>query len=87
MSKNIFITVVLIILFMRGGYSQNPNILVVIADDMGADALGLYGIGSDAPNTPNIDMLAANGIRFENAWGHPTCSPSRSAILLSLIHI
>ena len=56
------------------------NILVIIADDLGVDMLGIYGRGSDTPPTPNIDALKANGIMFRNAWANPLCSPTRAAI-------
>lgn len=56
-----------------------PNILVFIADDLGMD-LGCYG--NRAIKTPNIDQLAAQGVRFEKAYGiSPQSSPSRSGML------
>lgn len=57
-----------------------PNLLVLIADDVGVDSVACYGEGNDVPNTPNIDALAANGVLFRNAWGHPSCSPARAAM-------
>lgn len=56
------------------------NILVIIADDLGVDMLGIYGRGSDTPPTPNIDALKAKGVMFHNAWANPLCSPTRAAI-------
>lgn len=63
---------------------KRPNILVVIADDMGVDAMSAYGIGTEQPNTPVLDSLINEGLLFKNAWGHPTCSPSRAAMLTGL---
>ncbi|MEM7792789.1 MAG: sulfatase-like hydrolase/transferase, partial [Verrucomicrobiota bacterium] len=56
------------------------NILLVVADDLGADSVGLYSSASTAP-TPIIDSLAQSGVRFTNAWAHPTCSPTRAGFL------
>lgn len=57
-----------------------PNILIVIADDLGVDQVGAYGEGN-AACTPNIDRLAGEGILFRNAWTNPVCSPSRASLL------
>ena len=63
-------------------FSQNrPNILIIIADDMGTDAMSAYGIGSDLPTTPHLDGLLSDGILFTNAWAYPTCAPSRASLL------
>ncbi len=64
--------------------SAQGNILIIIADDLGVDNVGAYGLGSDLPNTPVIDSLAAGGVLFTNAWGHPLCTPSRAAIQTGL---
>lgn len=56
-----------------------PNIVLIMADDLGIDALRVYGGQSYA--TPNIDRLAAEGIRFNNAHANPYCTPSRSELL------
>src|SRR6185503_13040886 len=60
-----------------------PNILLVIADDVGADSLSLFNTNAAAsfPPTPAITSLATNGVIFRNAYGYPTCSPSRSCML------
>ncbi len=59
------------------------NILLVIADDYGTDASSLYNTSAAAtlPPTPQIAALAANGVRFTNAYAYPVCSPTRSCIL------
>ena len=64
-------------------YSQNnePNILLIIADDMGTDAMPGYLESNRLPITPNLDMLRANGITFTNTWATPSCSPTRAAIM------
>jgi len=61
--------------------SAPPNILVIIGDDMGVETLSSYGIGTPTAVTPNLDQLAARGIRFERFWSQAACSPTRAAIL------
>ncbi|MGB3967631.1 MAG: sulfatase-like hydrolase/transferase [Planctomycetota bacterium] len=61
--------------------AQTRNTLLVVADDVGVDAITCYGLGSNPPPTPNIDALAASGIRFSNAQACPLCSPTRASIL------
>jgi len=55
-----------------------PNILLIVADDMGYSDLGCFG---GEINTPNIDALAARGLRATNFYVAPSCSPSRSMLL------
>ena len=52
-----------------------PNILVLLADDLGYEALGCYG-GKDF-KTPNLDRMAADGVRFARAYASPACTPTR----------
>jgi len=56
------------------------NVLILVADDMGVDMVGAYGIGTDLPPTPQLDALAAGGVLFANAWANPICSPTRAAL-------
>jgi len=62
-------------------YSQKPNILLVIADDMGVDILNGYHFEGTFPTTPTLDSLRATGITFDNVYSAPKCTPSRAAIL------
>ena len=58
----------------------HPNIVFILADDLGINDLGCYG--REEHNTPNLDRLAAEGIRFTQSYcAQPICSPSRAAIL------
>jgi arylsulfatase A-like enzyme len=62
------------------GQGRPPNIVVIVADDMGYADLGVQG-STDIP-TPNIDELAAGGIRFTDAYvSGPYCSPTRAGLL------
>lgn len=62
------------------GAERKPNILIIIADDMGYADVGFHGF-KDIP-TPNIDSLAQNGIQFINGYvSHPWCAPTRAGIM------
>lgn len=56
-----------------------PNIVFILADDVGREVLGCYGGESYA--TPNIDALAQGGMRFEHCYSMPVCHPSRICLL------
>ena len=58
-----------------------PNILLIIADDLGKDALNGFSEGSIKANTPNIDRIRNDGLSLNNFWVYPTCSPTRASIL------
>ena len=60
-----------------------PNIVIVLLDDLGFAQLGCYGSDID---TPNIDALAANGLRYTNFHVTPLCSPTRAALLTGRNH-
>jgi arylsulfatase A-like enzyme len=63
--------------------TPRPNLLVIIADDVGTDALRAFNADPSAsfPPTPNLDSLLLSGVRFRNAYAYPTCSPTRATIL------
>lgn len=66
-----------------GDPTARPNIVFIISDDHGTDALGCYG--NPVIKTPALDALAADGTRFTHAFGTTaSCSPSRSVILSGL---
>ena len=60
--------------------AQN-NVLLVVADDVGVDKIGVYAEGTMIPPTPNIDSLAATGVLFRNAWSNPVSSTTRATML------
>lgn len=68
---------------------QRPNIVLIVADDHGREAVGCYGDQSGnrpTVRTPHLDQLAADGVRFSNAFcTTASCSPSRS-VLLTGVH-
>jgi arylsulfatase A-like enzyme len=64
--------------------SSRPNLIFIVADDLGYADLGCYG-GRDAafgPVSPNLDAMAANGLRFTQGYSNsPVCSPTRFALM------
>jgi arylsulfatase A-like enzyme len=63
--------------------TQRPNLIFILADDLGWRDLGCYG--STFHKTPNLDTLARRGIRFTQAYAaNPLCSPTRSSIMTGL---
>ena len=61
--------------------AKQPNILLIIADDMGLDATPNYNIDGIKPNMPILQSLMSNGIKFNNLWSYPLCTPTRASIL------
>ena len=61
----------------------HPNILVIIADDLGYTDLGAFG---GEIRTPNLDTLAASGLRFTSFYTASTCSPTRAMLLSGVDH-
>ena len=59
-----------------------PNIIVILADDLGVETLGVYGGSSYA--TPELDRIAAEGMRFENGHSQPLCTPTRVKLMTGL---
>ncbi|GEO06299.1 arylsulfatase [Adhaeribacter aerolatus] len=58
---------------------DKPNIILIMADDLGYETLGCYG--NDDKLTPNLDKLAATGMLFENCYSTPLCTPSRVQLM------
>ncbi|MDB4584251.1 sulfatase [Draconibacterium sp.] len=85
--RHISILLILIIIISLLSSCENPNaresrpnVVLMIADDLAWDDLGCYG--HPTIQTPNIDKLASNGMRFDNAFlTASSCSPSRSSII------
>lgn len=58
-----------------------PNFLILIGDDMGVETMSCFGVGESPARTPTLDDLCASGMRFDNFWSQPVCSPTRATIL------
>src|SRR2546423_4217553 len=65
----------------RAAEPRRPNVLVILADDLGFSDLGCYG---GEIRTPNLDALAANGLRFTQFYNTARCCPTRAALLTGL---
>lgn len=61
---------------------SRPNVLLIFTDDHGQWAVGAYG--NEDVHTPNLDRLAAEGMRFTRGFTKPVCSPSRAMLLTGL---
>ena len=61
--------------------SRRPNIILILADDMGFSDIGCFG---SEITTPNLDRLAEGGVRFTQAYNYARCCPSRAALLTGL---
>lgn len=59
--------------------NDQPNIILIMADDMGYEALSSNG--SESCKSPNLDKLAAKGVRFTNCFSNPICTPSRVKLM------
>ncbi len=62
----------------RTAQPSRPNVLILLADDLGWHDVGYHGAEI---RTPNIDRLASQGTRFEHAYSYPICSPTRSGLM------
>ena len=61
--------------------AQKPNIVIIMADDMGFSDIGCFG--SEIP-TPNLDKLAENGVRYSQFYNTARCCPTRASLLTGL---
>ncbi|CAG7614503.1 sulfatase-like hydrolase/transferase [Paenibacillus allorhizosphaerae] len=61
--------------------SKQPNIILILVDDMGFSDIGSYG---SEIHTPNLDKLANEGIRFSQFYNTPRCCPTRASIMTGL---
>jgi arylsulfatase len=61
--------------------AKRPNIVLIVADDMGYSDIGMFG---SEIKTPNLDGIAKDGVRFTNFCTHASCSPTRSMLLSGL---
>lgn len=55
--------------------AERPNVLLILADDLGVEGVGCYG--GESYRTPHLDRLAREGVRFTHAYAQPLCTPTR----------
>jgi arylsulfatase A len=79
MLKNLSVVFCFIFCASRGVATEKPNIILIMADDVGIEGLGCYGGASY--KTPNLDQMAAEGIRFTHAYSQPLCTPTRVQLM------
>jgi arylsulfatase A-like enzyme len=78
----LLIVAILLVFGMRAfGQSPRPNIVIILADDVGFSDIGCYG---GEIRTPNLDALAADGLRFTQFYNTSRCCPSRASLLTGL---
>ncbi len=85
--KTVNIHVIILLMISSLAYAQSkpqkdkkPNVLFILADDLGINALNCYG--NEIVESPNIDKLYAQGMHFTNGYSNdPTCAPSRASIM------
>jgi arylsulfatase A-like enzyme len=83
-SRYLLIALVVLCCSFVSGLAQpksRPNIIVILSDDMGYSDLGCYG---SEIHTPNLDRLAANGLRFTQFYNTARCCPTRASLLTGL---
>ena len=79
-NRSLFGAVVLAFAASTAAFSADdrPNIVIILADDMGYSDVGSFG---SEIQTPSIDALAQEGVRFTQFYTHASCSPTRSMLL------
>lgn len=80
-SKSILITILVSCSLSILCAAQQPNIILILADDMGYSDLGCYG---GEIKTPNLDALAAGGVRFSQFYNGARCCPTRASLMTGL---
>ncbi|MGI9472857.1 MAG: sulfatase-like hydrolase/transferase [Rubripirellula sp.] len=73
-----FLTILLCAIAATSHAATRPNIILIVVDDMGRDWVSCYGAENQ---TPNIDRLATQGVRYETAWCMPVGTPTRVTML------
>ena len=63
----------------QAAQAARPNIVLIMADDLGYECLGCYG--GTSYKTPNLDELARRGVRFNHAYAQPLCTPTRMQLM------
>ena len=67
------------------GAPSKPNIVLILADDLGYECLGAYG--GTSYKTPVLDGLAKTGARFEHCYAQPLCTPSRVQMMTGIYNV
>jgi len=65
--------------------NNRPNIILIMADDLGYETIGVNG--GSSYQTPEIDQMASNGMRFEHCYAQPLCTPSRVQLMTGIYNM
>ena len=65
----------------EGGAEGRPNIVMIMADDIGYWNISAYNLGMMGYQTPNIDRIAREGVQFTDAYGEQSCTAGRGAFI------
>jgi arylsulfatase A-like enzyme len=76
--KSLFRALIIALLFGFSVSAKNPNVLIIVSDDMGWSDIGYV---NPKVKTPNLDRLAREGVRFERFYANPLCSVTRAALM------
>lgn len=79
MPVRLLILLSLVLASLPAAAARPPNIILILADDLGAETVGAYG--GESYQTPRLDRMAAEGLRFEHAHSQPLCTPSRVKLM------
>ena len=79
--KRLFALLILLAVTAAAKDAVRPNIILVMADDMGFSDIGCYG---GEIQTPNLDKLAANGLRYTQFYNTARCCPTRASLMTGL---
>lgn len=81
LQTQVFLTLIAGCLLSLAAAADKPNILVIMADDVGWASLGSYHQGVKSIETPNLDRLADEGVRLTDYYAQPSCTAGRAAFL------
>ena len=76
---------VLLLCSLTAAAGKKPNIIMIMADDLGYEVIGANGCTSY--KTPNLDSIAAKGLRFTNCFANPLCTPSRVKLMTGMYNV
>src|ERR1700757_3650684 len=71
----------------QAGTAKQPNIVVIMADDIGWSNIGVYNMGMMAGRTPNLDKMAHEGMMFTDYYAEASCTAGRAAFLTGQLPI
>ncbi len=77
--RPLYLALLILVTSTVSGKAKPPNILLILADDVGCETLGCYG--GRSYRTPHLDKLAATGLRFRHCYSMPVCHPTRTCLL------